>query len=171
MSDSANQDNQIKPPPPSADSSHAEEYVKKLSDLLEKDKLQIIHTDLSKFDPTSLQDHYKIELSDYVIEISHSKHPNSGRDSYVLLFTNIKKFERSMEKIILAFMHLNENQFKDLKGAAHNQLERKRRAEELKRFNEAVSPIDDLLTNLSEEKNDTEEIEENPLRPSALNIN
>lgn len=141
-------------PPPSGDPDQAEKYVNQLTQLVNNDQLNVIHTDLAKFDPSSLQDHYSLDLKEYRVEVSHSKHPNSGNDSYVILFTNIKKLaEGSTEKIILAYMHIDENQFHSLKKSFNNQIERIRKAEETKRLQEAMIPIDQLLEELSPIKN------------------
>jgi hypothetical protein len=132
--------------PPKGDYQKAEKYINKLSLLAEQDKVEVVHTDLNKFDPGSIQDHYRIDLKDYQIELSHSKMPDSGVDSFVMIFTNFKNVqEGSTEKVILAYTQLTENQFKRFKSAAHTQLERKRREEEDKRFNAAIAPIDQLL--------------------------
>lgn len=132
--------------PPRGDYQKAENYINRLVSLVESGKLQVIHTDLQKFDPGSIQDHYRLDLQDYQIEISHSKLPNSGADSYVMLFTNLKNVsEGSAEKAILAYTQLSNNQFNKFKTAAESQIEERRRLEEEKRFNEALSPIDSLL--------------------------
>ncbi len=137
-------------PPPSGDPKHAEKYVNQLIELIETDKLDVLHTDLGKFDPSSLEDHYRLELREYRVEVSHSKHPQSGKDSYVILFTNIKNLtDGNYEKIILAYMHLDNNQFIAFKKASSQQIDRKRKAEEEKRLKEAMLPIDQVLTNLT----------------------
>lgn len=133
-------------PPPGGRPEQAESYINKIVTLVDDDKLTIFHTDLSKFDPSNLQDHYRLELLDYSVEISHSKEPDSGRDSYVMLFTNVKNIrENGGEKIILAYLHLDLIQFKQIVNAAHNQKERvKKRAEEA-RLKNALQPIDEAL--------------------------
>jgi hypothetical protein len=137
-------------PPPSGDPSQAEKYVHQLVQLIDTDKVDIIQTDLSKFDPSSLQDHYGLELKEYRVEISHSKHPSNGRDSYVILFTNLKNISGlSSEKIILAYMHLDESQFTALKQSALQQIERKERQLEQQRLKDALSPIDEVLEQMS----------------------
>lgn len=136
------------PNPPSADPKKAEKYISQFVSLINSDKLQSNHTDLSKFDPSALQDHYRVELDDFNVEVSHSKQPNSGADSYVMVFTNIRQVSEGCEKIILAYLHLDTNQFIRFKAAADDQIERKRRAEEEKKFNVAVAPIDNALEKL-----------------------
>lgn len=137
-------------PPPGGDPSQAEKYINQLISLIDKDKLDVSHTDLSKFDPSTLQDHYRLELRDYQVEVSHSKHPDSGKDSYIILFTNIKNhLSGDCEKIILAFMHLDVNQFLRFKKVSLNQLDKKRRAEEEKRLKAALEPVDLLLEDLN----------------------
>ena len=137
-------------PPPSGDAIQAEKYLKQLLELIEQDKLEVSHTDLSKFDPSTLQDHFRLILKDYQIEVSHSKHPTSGQDSYIMLFTNIKNAaDGNCEKIILAYMHLNSAQFAEFKEASNQQIERVRRAEEEKRLKEALAPVDQALEELT----------------------
>lgn len=148
-------------PPPSGDPNQAVKYVNQLIQLVDTDKLDVVHTDLSKFDPTSLQDHYSMELKDYKVEVSHSKYPNSGKDSYVILFTNIKHVvSGNSEKIILAYLHLDDSQFNSLKKSFSSQIDRKRREEEEKRLKEAMTPIDKILEQL--ETKSREIPEENP---------
>lgn len=152
-------------PPPSGDPNQAEKYINQLVELIDTDRLDVAHTDLSKFDPSSLQDHYSLELDQYKVEVSHSKQPASGNDSYVILFTNIKNLtDGNCEKIILAYMHLSDNQFADFKNASLQQLERRRKAEEEKRLKEAMSPIDQALGNLT--GSDSESTKDDVVTPS-----
>lgn len=142
--------------PPRGDYQKAEAYLNKLIPLLESNKLEVIHTDLQKFDPGTIQDHYRLDLEDYQIELSHSKLPNSGTDSYVMLFTNLKKVEAgTAEKTILAYTQLSDTQFQRFKTAAEAQIEERRRKEEEKRFNEALSPIDSILSNITSQTTST----------------
>lgn len=137
-------------PPPSGDSSLAEKYITQLVDLIHEDKVAVSHTDLSKFDPTSLQDHYRLDLKEYEIEVSHTKQPDSGQDYYVMLFNNLKNVsERCTEKIILAYLHLTDHQFTIFKSAAFEQLEKRRKEAEQKRFKEAIEPIDQILDQMT----------------------
>lgn len=137
-------------PPPSGDASKAEKYVNQLISLIESDKLTITHTDLAKFDPSSLQDHFLMQLTDYQVEISHSKHPDSGKDIYTMLFTNLKKVaDGSGQKVILAYMHLDDSQFMKFRRAYAQQVERRRKAEEERRLKEALAPVDQILEQLS----------------------
>lgn len=143
-------DQSLNLPPPSGDSIQAEKYINQLIQLIEKDKLDVCHTDLSKFDPSTLQDHYQLDLRDYRVEISHSKHPNSGHDSFVILFTNIRNvLDGNCQKIILAYMHLDTNQFNRFKKASLEQMERGKRREEEKRLKAALQPVDQILDSLS----------------------
>lgn len=140
----------IQEPPPSGDPDRAEHYINQLINFMSHDKVSVSHTDLAKFDPSSLEDHYRIDLNDYQVEVSHSKQPNSGKDSYVILFTNIKNLQQeNCEKVILAYMHLNEDQFRSFKAAADDQIERKRKEAEEKRLKEALAPIDILLSQVA----------------------
>lgn len=142
--------------PPKGDVQKAEKYISKLIDLITQDKITVHHTDLKRFDPGSLQDHYYVDLKEYRIEISHSKLPQSGSDSYVMIFTNIKNITQgSSDKIVLAYTQLADEQFSRFKSTAESQLEKIKKAEEEKRFNEALSPIDDLLNDHLTQNNDS----------------
>ncbi len=150
MSDIKNQTTKL--PPPSGDATKAEKYIQQLVSLISQNKVTVIHTDLSLFDPTSLEDHYRIDLSDYQVEISHSKNPDTSEDSFVILFNNLKQVrEGCSEKSILAYMHLNSSQFLQFKQVADEQVNRIKKAAEEKRFIEAMSPIDQALNNISSE--------------------
>ncbi|MFA5932735.1 MAG: hypothetical protein WCV81_00545 [Microgenomates group bacterium] len=141
------------PPPPAGDGEKAEKYLNQLVDLINQDKLTVTHTDLNKFDITSIEDHYRMDLENYEVEINHSKQPDTGQDFYIMLFNNIKKLENDgqncVNKVILAYTHLTQPQFENFKEAADAAIERKRKQEEEKRFMSAMSPIDNLLENLS----------------------
>lgn len=132
--------------PPRGDFETAEKYINQLIDLLNDRKIEVDHTDLKRFDPTTLQDHYTIGLSEYQIEISHSKTPDSGKDSYVMIFNNMKQLaEGSGAKVILAYIYLADSQFSRFKIVADHYITEKRKTEEEKRFKEALMPIDQLL--------------------------
>lgn len=137
-------------PPPQGDYKKAEEYISKLIKLISLDKIQVVKTDLQKFDPTSLQNHYRIDLTDYNIEVSHSKDANSNKDSYIMIFTNVNKIDTANlnQKVILAYLHLTQNQYQRFKEEADDQLEKIRKIEEEKRFAEAAEPIEKILDNL-----------------------
>lgn len=145
------QDNQT--PPPSGDFQKASKYIETLVELINQDKITVNHTDLSKFDPSALQDHYRIDLEQYQVEVSHSKHPNNGKDSYVILFNNLQKVkDECLEKVILAYMHLDDEQFNSFKLASASQADRKKKLEEEKRLNQIMQPIDQILDDLSSAK-------------------
>ncbi len=133
-------------PPPHGDESKAVRYLEKILELLQNDKLIVSQTDLQKFDPSTLQDHYRIDMGEYDIEVSHSKQPDSGNDFYIMLFNSIKKIENNCtDKVILAYTHLDSNQFQKFKTTATDQIERIKKAEEERRFKEAMEPIDQKL--------------------------
>ena len=137
-------------PPPSGDPLQAEKYLRRIMELINEDKIDVAHTDLSKFNPGALQNHFRIDLAEYKVEISHSKYPNSDKDSYVMLFTNIQTLNpESPEKIILAYMHLNATQFSDFRETAFDQISRKKKQAEEKRLNDAMEPINYVLDQLS----------------------
>lgn len=143
-------DQQSQLPPPNGDPEQADKYINQLIDLISTDKLLVSHTDLAKFDPTSLQDHYRMGLKDYEVEVSHNKQADSGQDSYVILFNNLKYVnDKCTEKVILAYMNLTEDQFKSFKSTTDEYLDRKRREAEEKRLREAMTPIDDILAQLT----------------------
>ena len=144
------------PPPPSGDPQKAEKYVEQLITLVESDTLDIFHTDLARFDPSSLQDHFSMELKDYQVEVSHSKHPQSGKDSYVMLFNNIKNVTNgNCEKVILAYMHLDDSQFMQFRRSYTQQVERKRKTEEERRLKDALAPIDKTLAEFKSDQTQT----------------
>lgn len=137
-------------PPPGGTPEQAEKYVSQIIDLIDADKLEVNHTDLAKFDPSNLQDHYRLELQDYHVEVSHSKNPDNGKDSFVILFTNLQNIrDGCSEKIILAYMHLDPLQFKRFVSASHEQHNRRFKIEEEKRLTEAMQPIDQALKSLN----------------------
>lgn len=156
MPDDPNTTQNINLPPPSGDPQQAEKYVNQLINLLESDLLTISHTDLARFDPSSMQDHFSIDLKDYQVEVSHSKHPQSGKDSYVMLFNNIKNLTNgNCEKVILAYMHLDDSQFMQFRRSYTQQVERRQKAEEERRLKEALAPIDKTLEKFSSDQTQT----------------
>jgi len=165
--------------PPKGDFKKAEQYTNKLISLIEQNKLLVYHTDLKKYDPNTLQDHYRLDLKEYQIELSHSKQAESGNDSYVLIFTNIKNIQAgSCDKVILAYSALSPIQFSQFKKAAEGQIADRIRAAELKRFSEALAPIDSLLeeaessTQVAEKaETDQPKTDENPKKDWSLNDN
>lgn len=169
MNQSAKDQNNLTPPP-AGDSIQAEKYISKIVRLVEQEKLTVDHTDLSKFDPSNLQDHYRLDLKEYVLEVSHSKQPDSGKDSYILIFTNIKKFDSDCQKIILAYLHLTAEQFKRFTSTAKVHLEKKQKEAAAKKLQEALSPIDQALDNLAEvSKHENSDSYEIPPRNLAVN--
>ncbi len=164
MPDTPSTDQNPNQTPPSGDQHQAEKYISQLVQLINVDKLDVEHTNLAKLDPSALQDHYRLELQEYQVEISHSKYPNSGKDSYVILFTNLKHVAAgSVEKIILAYMHLDNTQFSRFRDSALQQIDRKRRAEEEKRLKAALAPIDQAFEHLTTFKSESSVVEENPI--------
>lgn len=151
-------DDSIIQPPPSGEPHLAERYLNKLISLINNDKISVIHTDLKKFDPSNLQDHYRIDLKEYQVEISHSKQATNGKDQYIILFTNLQNVrENGSEKIILAYMYLSEDQFRKFKLVSEDHLERKRKEEEEKRVKEALAPVEDVLDKISNGEDITKE--------------
>lgn len=133
-------------PPPSGDSQKAESYLDKISKLIAAGKISVSHTDLSKFDPCSIQDHYRAVLSDYEVEISHTKQPDTSADYYICLFNNLKKVQNlNCNRVVLAYIHLSREQFIKFKEVADEAIEKARAAAEKARFEEAMKPIDQVL--------------------------
>lgn len=161
------------PPPPAGDSQKSEKYLNQLINLINQDTLPVTHTDLNKFNITSIEDHYRMNLDDYEVEINHSKQPDTGQDFYIMLFNNIKQLQSGgqncVNKVILAYTHLTESQFESFKEAADSALERRHKAEEAKRFSAAMTPIDDLLNNLGSASPTEKTAEEEAETPEDIN--
>lgn len=137
-------------PPPHGDEKSAEKYLQKLLLLIDQNKVTVEHTDLKKYDLSTMQDHYLVDLTEYEVEVSHSKQPDTNKDFYVMLFNSIKKVQAECtHKVILAYIHLNEDQFRNFKSTAQGYIDRKHREEEEKHFQLAMEPIDHLLENLT----------------------
>ncbi len=133
-------------PPPRGDTQKGDKYIDQLVALLNKDKVRVFQTDLARFDPSLFQDHYRIDLKDYQIEISHSKNPDSAKDSFVMVFTNLNRLQPECnDKVVLAYIHLGKDQYERFKQAAQLQIDRIKRLEEEKRFYQAIKPVDSLL--------------------------
>lgn len=156
-----NQNPSFQTPPPVGDARQAEKYVDQLADLINQEKLKVTQTDLSKFNPSNLEFHFRMELRDYSIEVSHTKYPQSVKDNYNLIFTNAKQLQNgTANKVILAYFHLAEDQFAKLKTSATQQIARIKRAEEEKRLKEALAPIDQALENITYPKEETPAVED-----------
>lgn len=135
--------------PPLGDPAKAENYLNRLVRLIDKDKASVFKTDLDKFDLTSIQNHYRVDLGDYDVEVSHSIQPETDKDFHTMIFNSIKKVTAgSSSKIILAYIHLTEDQFKLFKVSADEALERQQRRDDKERFIEVMQPVDDLFNNL-----------------------
>ncbi len=135
--------------PPLGDPTKAENYINRLIRLIDKDKAPVFRTNLDKFDLTSIQNHYRVDLGDYDVEVSHSIQPETDKDFYTMIFNSIKKVTAgSSNKIILAYIHLDEDQFKRFKVSADEALERQQRRDDTERFTEVMTPVDSLFDNL-----------------------
>lgn len=157
----------IKLMPPQGERDQADKYLHKLITLLDQNKIKVVHTDLKKFDLASLEDHYSISLDNYEVEVSHTKQPDTGKDFYIILFNNLKRIQANGEsctnKLILAYIHLTQEQFQVFRSAAQDFLERRRKEEDSKRFKEVMEPINQILDNLgSGQKNNQETREKFP---------
>ncbi len=156
-------------PPPNADAHLASKYIDWIIDLINKDKLIISKSDLSKFgNLASMKDHYRINLEAYEVEISHSKHPEIGEDIFVMIFNNIKKIDPALpnQRAILAYVNLTREQFEKIKTCADNQVDRQKREAAEKRFKEAMTPIDQVLDQISNKENSSSDPDEKSKKES-----
>lgn len=163
---------EIQPKPPQGSEKKASEYITQLVGLINQDKLIVSHTDLSKHDPSNLQDHYRIQLKEYMVEVSHSKDATSGRDSFVLLFTNVKNIRDGCnEKLILGYLHLNSDQFNQFRLSSKAQVIRIKKQEEEATFSQNLKPIDEVLSQLASGQFDTNPSPSVPEVQSPLSSN
>lgn len=138
--------------PPLGDPQKADRYINSIVKLLAKDKVNLVQTDLSKFDLSSMQAHYRLELGEYDVEISHSIQTETNKDFYTMLFNSIKRVQNgSSDKVVLAYIHLSDDQYAQFKAAADENLERQRRKADAGRFASVMAPIDAMLNNLVQE--------------------
>lgn len=156
MADQSNNLHPIQPAvPPKGDEQKGEKYISDLIRLIEQGKVQVHKTDLAQFNPSSLQNHYRLDLDDFQIEISHSTHLESGASSFVIIFNNLKNIaDGNTEKAILAYIHLSEEQYRRFHQVAEEQIERLRKIEDEKKFIQAVRPLDERLAALESSSKD-----------------
>lgn len=131
--------------PPTANSTQGQKYIKQLVELVNQDRLEADHSDLTKFDASCMQDHYRINLDRYEVELSHSKHPETGEDVYILLFNGLKSVKNEGDRVILSYVHVTKDQFETLKEVCDKQAERLSAKREEERFHEVMKPIDQAL--------------------------
>lgn len=132
--------------PPLGNPNKAEKYVVSLINLIQSNKVEVIKTDLNKFDLTTMQDHYRIDLRTYDVEVSHNVHPDTDKNFYTMLFNNLARLaDGSSKKVVLAYVHLTESQYKRFKIAADEQLEKKKLEEDAARFAQVMVPFDTAL--------------------------
>lgn len=148
--------NNPKIPPPIGNPKHVQKYLDQLIELIRCDKANLTHSDLKKYDPTTMQDHYRISLGAYDAEISHSINPNSNQDVYLLIFTNVAHIKTGLaHEAILSYLYLTEAAFQKFKTEAEIYFDRKRQEAEDRRFKETMKPIDDIIeASLSEAHKD-----------------
>lgn len=140
--------------PPIGDQKYAEKYIDHLMEMLKWDKATLNHSDLKKYDPSTMQDHYRVNLGDYDAEVSHSINPNNGQNIYMLIFTNVAQIKAGQaQEAILSYIYLNEPLFSRFKTFAEGYFERKHREEEEKRFKTAMQPIDNIIAQSLSETN------------------
>ncbi len=143
--------------PPAGNSKQGQKYVSKLTKLIYQDRLIAEHSDLKKFDLSCMQDHYRLNLENYEVELSHSKHPTTGDDMFVLLFNGLKSITNIQDKAILSYIHLNQDQFQALKMACDQQIARTEVTRQQARFEETMAPIDQALDSLQNDDSQTME--------------
>lgn len=141
--------------PPKGDEQKGEKYVTDLIRLIDQGKVQVNKTDLNQFNPSSLQNHYRLDLDDFQIEVSHSTHLETGANSFVIIFNNLRNIaDGNTEKAILAYIHLTEEQYRRFYSTAEEQIEKLKKIEDEKKFIDAVRPLDDRLAALDSSSKD-----------------
>lgn len=138
-------------PPPGGSTEKAQKYIDWLVKLIDSNKLTAAQSNLSKFNISDMEDHYRISLKDYEIEVSHSKNPESGQDLYIMLFNNLSLIGEHCQRVILAYIHLTAEQFNQFKRSAQGQIDRAKQLEEDKRFTQTMTQVDQELENLVNE--------------------
>lgn len=144
-------------PPPGGSPQDAERYINKITALISQDRISVSKTDLSKFAPNALENHYRINLHDYSVEVSHSKIDN-GKDSYVIIFSNLHHIKNgASDEAVLAYMHLDDEQYKRFKQIADEQIWRDNREINETRLVEALKPVDELLEELANQSRQSDD--------------
>lgn len=132
--------------PPIGDHEQAEKYITQIISAVRSGNFDLVHSDLSKFDPSSFQDHYRLDMGEFHAEVSHSKHPQSGSDIFSLIFTSVDKMRQGQtNQAILSYLPLTAEQFSKFKSTAEAYFAEQKRLAEEKRFKSAMQPIDSLL--------------------------
>lgn len=140
-------------PPPGAESDKAQRYVDSLIRLIGNEKVLVTQTDLKRYNSPSMEDHYRINLKDYDIELSHNKNPETSEETYIMIFNSIGLIDpQNPQPVVLAYVHLEMAHFMRLKQAADSQIEKIRKAKEEARFKATMQPIEQLLDQMG---NDT----------------
>ena len=147
--DSLETSHSINTPPPVGDPQKAERYLSTIVGLINLDKIQVSPTDLSAFPQSTLKDHFRIKLQDYEIEISHNRAPETNNPSFIMLFSNSSLLKLGKaDKVILAYLHLKEDQFNLFREAAFDQIERGQKQKDEEKFKEVMAPIDQIFEKL-----------------------
>lgn len=138
--------------PPLGDPEKADRYIASLVRLIAKDKVALTHTDLNRFDVTTMQNHYRVDLGDYDVELSHSVQPETNKDFYTIIFNNLTRLQDGKsDKVVLGYIHLTDEQYGRFKIAADEYLDRRRKEADKDRFAENIAPIEQLLDHLDPE--------------------
>ena len=141
-------------PPPIGDPKKADKYINSLVRLISKDKVALTQTDLNKFDVATMQNHYRVDLGEYDVEVSHSVQAETNKDFYTIIFNNLKKLQDGKsDKVVLGYIHLVDEQYSRFKVVADEYLERRRKEADKERFAENLAPIEQLLEYMDPEEN------------------
>jgi hypothetical protein len=152
--------------PPLGDPGKADKYIASLARLIAKDKVTLTHTDLNKFDVTTMQNHYRVDLGEYEVEVSHSVQPETNKDFYTIIFNNTKKLQDGKtDKVILGYIHLTDDQYGRFKISADEYLERRQKDLDKERFAQNLAPIEQLLSQM-----DSEAQMEEPVTQTSENL-
>lgn len=139
-------------PPPFGDAQKAERYLSTIVGLINLDKIKVTPTNLNQLAQSSLKDHFRINLEEYEIEISHNRSLETKISTFVMLFSNTSLLKvGKADKVILAYLHLNEDQFNLFREAAFDQIERGQKHIAEEKFREVMAPIDQIFEKLLSE--------------------
>lgn len=138
--------------PPLGDPAKAEKYINSLSKLINHDKVKVNRTDLNNFDLSTMQNHLRVDLGEYDVEISHNIQPETNKDFYTMLFNSIKKLQDGhTDKVVLAYIHLSDTQYGRIKASCDEYLERRQREGDQQRFTEVMAPLDSVLASIEQQ--------------------
>ena len=132
--------------PPSADPKEAQKYINALVDLINLEKIRVKRS--NNLEQYNLKDHFRLSLEEYEIEVSH-RSQSDDKSSYVMVFSNSSLIHTASNKqVILAYIYLSDEQYKEFYEAATAQIQREESRIAEEKFKEAMSPIDNILEKL-----------------------